>query len=415
MLLALPAPVPVPPVDLSGEGLVALRVGRAETVSDGVIEHAVILVGDGKILTIGQDLPIERGIPVIDLPDWTVMPGLVDPYSRLGLEGRAGTQFEPHRTPLAELYPRSFDYADALAEGVTTLALYPPGTGFPGQSVVVRTKGEDRQEMLLAENVYMKIYFRADARSKKQLRDGFKKLDDWIEKEQKAREKFEKDLEKAEKKRKDDEKKAKEAKEEYKPEPLPTYEPPELDEKIRPFKALRDGELKALVSISGAADYLHWLEALGEEDFAWDLRVPVTRQLNLYEIADKLGEKQARIVMEPELTLHPGTMRERNLPAELARAGARIVLLPRSDSVRSMKAWRTDVGLLLSSGLGREAALRAMTLEAAAVLGLEDQLGSLEVGKTANLLFLDGDPFEVATRVQAVMLEGEFVHGEVNQ
>ena len=71
--------------------LLVFRVGRAETVSKGVIEHAVIFVEDGKIVMIGEDLPVERGIPVIDKPDWTVMPGLVNCYTRVGADSEAAT------------------------------------------------------------------------------------------------------------------------------------------------------------------------------------------------------------------------------------------------------------------------------------------------------------------------------------
>src|SRR5687767_2196338 len=90
----------------SGDGgLLAIRVGKAETIAQGTIEHAVILIEDGKITAIGQDLPIERGIPVLDRPQWTAMPGLVHPYSRMGLEGRGGSGFEPQQVPTGELYP----------------------------------------------------------------------------------------------------------------------------------------------------------------------------------------------------------------------------------------------------------------------------------------------------------------------
>jgi imidazolonepropionase-like amidohydrolase len=60
-------------------------------------------------------------------------------------------------------------------------------------------------------------------------------------------------------------------------------------------------------------------------------------------------------------------------------------------------------------------ALRAVTLEPAGVLGLESRIGSLDKDKDANLLFLSGDPFEAGTQVKAVMLEGRFVFGEVQQ
>ena len=71
--------------------LLAIRVGRAETISNGTLEHAVILIEGGKIATVGEDLVVERGIPVIDKPDWVVMPGLVNAYSRLGLDGRGSS------------------------------------------------------------------------------------------------------------------------------------------------------------------------------------------------------------------------------------------------------------------------------------------------------------------------------------
>jgi imidazolonepropionase-like amidohydrolase len=434
----------------SGSDLLAIRVGKAETIAHGTIEHAVILIDGGKITAIGQDLPIERGIPVLDRPQWTAMPGLVHPYSRLGLEGRGGSGFEPEKVPTGELYPLDPLYKDLLERGVTTLGLYPAGTGIPGQAIALRPQGQERAEMLLDESAYLKIEFRADARSKKMVRDAFAKVDEYVEKEKKAREKWEKDAEKAKKKepeKKPEEKKPEPKPEEKKPEgkgqvldaaqdpepqqepaaaqdPKPEekkdegpgpYVPPEPDAKVKPFIALRAKELRALVAISSAADYLHWLDAISKEDFLWDLRLPLTRQADYFEVAHKLGEKQVRLVMEPEITLHPGTMRQRNLPAELARAGAKLVLIPRSDTLGAVETWLHSVGMVVANGLDRQVALRAVTLEPAEVLGLAARVGSLEVGKDANLVFYAGDPLEPATPLEAVMLEGRFVKGEVQQ
>jgi imidazolonepropionase-like amidohydrolase len=184
---------------------------------------------------------------------------------------------------------------------------------------------------------------------------------------------------------------------------------------VAPFVALRDKKLRALVSVGQSSDWMHWLDAIGEREFEWSLRVPMTRELDLYEIAEAIGKRACRVVLEPELTLHPGTMRQRNIPAELARAGAKIVLIPRNDTIRDHERWLANVGEIVAAGLDRAVALRAVTLEPAALLGLDASLGSLEKDKTANLLFLNGDPLEVGTRVQAVMLEGTFVFGEVSQ
>ena len=113
-------------------------------------------------------------------------------------------------------------------------------------------------------------------------------------------------------------------------------------------------------------------------------------------------------MFEPVITLHPGTMRQRNLPAEFARAGARVVFIPRQDSVSGLRDWLRNTSTLVSAGLEREAALRAMTIEPATLLGVDDQVGSLEQDKAANMVFFNGDPLEVGTRIEAVMIDGEF-------
>lgn len=410
----------------SAVDLLALRVGRAETVSHGPIEHAVILIEDGVITTIGPDLPIERGIPVIDRPDWTVMPGLVLPYSRLGLDGRAGSEFSPEATPAGEILPRTAEYQDALELGITTIGLYPPGSGVPGQAIAIQPRGDTLEEMRVADGTYLKVYFRADARSKKMVKDAWAKVDEYDEKVKKAKEKWTKDQEKSKSKKsdekKDEEKKGEEKKteekaEEKKPDSKDskTFTPPEPDEKVKPFLAIRDGKLKPLVSISQSADWAHWLDAIGERKFDFALRVVTQRELDLYEVHDELVKRGCPIVMEPELTYQVGTMRQRNLAAEFSNAGLRVALLPRGDDLEAHREWRRHVGEMMRYGLKREAALKALTLEGAAVLGLDKKLGSLEKGKTANLLFLDGDPLAIGTKVQAVMLGGEFVHGEVRQ
>jgi imidazolonepropionase-like amidohydrolase len=435
--IALAAALAAAPARAGGE-LLAIRVGRAETVSGGPVENAVILIEGKTIALVGEDLVVERGIPVLDRPQWTAMPGLVNAYSRLGLSGNGGAEATPALTPVREIYPHDPVYDELAETGVTTLVLYPPGTGIPGQAVVVRPGAETRDEMLVDQSAYLKIYFRSSSRSKKLIRDGFEKVDAYEEKEKKAREKYEKDKEKAEKAKKKpskkdevekkeeeqkeeeqpdeggkaaEEEKKKKKEEEKKEEELGPYVPPEPEPDVVPFMQLRSGELNALVAISDAGDYLHLLDAIGEEEFQWDLRVPMTRELDLYEIAERLGEKKVRVLLEPEISLHPGTMRQRNSPAELTRAGAKLVLVPREDTIQDFKRWLPDTGLLIGAGLARDVALRALTLEPAEMIGLGARLGSIEKGKDANLIFFEGDPFELSSRLEAVMFEGEFIYG----
>lgn len=414
--------------------LVAIRVGRAETVANGTIENAVILIEGTKIVTIGEDLPIERGIPIVDRPEWVVMPGLVNAYSRLGLSSTAGGKPTPEVLASAELYAAERVYEEVVETGVTTLGLYPPGSAIPGQAVAVRPVGATPEEMILADEVYLKVILRASKTSKKQLRDGFEAADKHLEKVAKAREKWEKEQEKKKKKKKsskkkkdddDDDKKDdddKEKEEEKKDEGSDVFTPPEPDAKAAVFLRLRDGSLPALVSLAGAAEYLHFLDALGDEEIEWGLRLPLPSESDLFYVFNKddfgtsvdgIGDREVRVVVEARTTRHPGTMRERNLPAELAASGAKLVFIPRRDDLTNHKQWLRQVAEVVAKGLDRQTALRALTLEPAALLGLEERLGSLEKDKDANMVFLDGDPFEAGTNVKAVMLEGDVVYGEV--
>lgn len=415
--------------------LQAFRVGRAETVSKGVIEHAVILVEDGKIVMIGEDLPIERGIPVVDKPEWTVIPGFVDCYTRIGADSEGGEDMSPEMKASDELWPEADEYEEIIKYGETTLGIYPAGNGIPGQAVAVRTKAANKSDMILRDPAYLKIILHADSSSKKRVKDGFKKADDYDDKVKKAREKWDKDQEKkkSKKEEKPDEKKgmADDEKPDEKKDDSKSgkdaFVPPTPDPKAKPFVDLRAKSLRALISISSAADYLHWLDVLGKEDIEWDLRCNLGRpnfdtdffyveSKKAYDLdVDGIGDKKVRVVIEPVVNLTPGTMRERNMALEFSNAGAKIVFIPRGDSVIEHKNWRANVGEIVGAGLKHDIALRAMTLEPAELMGVADRVGSLEKGKDANMVFLSGDPFEPTTRIQAVMLEGKLVFGDVNQ
>jgi len=432
LLLSLAAALPAGGESAPLPSLFAIRVGRAETIAKGTLLHAVILVEDGKIVKIGEDLPVARGIPVIDRPEWVVMPGLVNAYSRISLEGEGGEEFNPDAKASAELYADSDELKEVVKYGVTTLGLYPVGSGICGQAVAIRPLGKTNADLVLADSVYLKIVLRATSGSKKALQDGFKKADDYAEKEKKAKEKWDKEQEKKKGKKKDepkpdeqkggDEKKDEPKADEKKDAGSDAYVPPETDPKTQAFLDLRSGKLHALISLQSAAEYLHLIDALGKETLSFDLRLPLVRESDLFYVLDKktydldvdgIGDKKLRCVLEPVLTLVPGTMRTRNLAMELSKSGAKIVFVPRSELFPDHKNWLANVGEVVNAGLDRGTALRALTLEPAMLLGVDKRLGSLEKDKDANMLFFSGDPLEPTSKLEAVMLEGRIVSGEV--
>ena len=401
--------------------LFAVRVGSAETITQGTIPHAVILIEHGKIVMIGQDLEIERGVPVFDRPDWVAIPGFVNCYSRAGMSSRGSSGTTPSVMASTELYPTQSIYSDLLDLGITTLGLYPPGNGIPGQAVAIRTRGDSAAEMILDDGVYLKMLMRSNASSKKMIRAAFGKADKHGEDVEKAREKWEKDVEKwekDEKKRKDKEKKDKEdgkavADNDDEDKGPGDFVEPTPDGTASAFLGLRSKNLSAMISIRKAGDYLHLVDALGKEDFDWCLRVPLRTDIDLYEIKDQLGADNRKVILEPRLTLMAWTMRERNIPSELSGAGANVVFVPNGDDLESQKMWRFHVGHVVKRGMDYQAALRGMTLGPAEVLGLDERLGSLDAGKDANILFFSGDPLEAASQLEMVMIDGNFVSDEV--
>lgn len=369
----------------------ALRVGRAETVAHGSIPNAVILVEGDRITIVGEDLPIEAGIPVVDLPEAVVTPGFINPRSRVGLDSRGSTTVDPSITPEFELLADQSVFGNVLETGVTTLGLYPSGSGVPGQAIAVRPHGATVDEMLLASPSYIQMYCRSDRNSKKLFGDAFELFDKYMEKVEKDREKHKKD-----KKKKDEE-----------------FEPPVPDAKTLPIVRLMAGDQRAVVGIRKASDFLHLLDALGDREVGYDLQIDMRNNLDLFMIADQIAEHHLRVIVDPVVTTHPGTRRDRSIPNDLLEAGAKIAFVPRSDSVSGMRNWRREVGTLVRFGMDAEAALAAMTHEPAQVLGVEDQVGSIDAGKLANLLIFDGDPFAVSTNLLGVIFEGEFVSGDL--
>ncbi len=99
-----------------------------------------------------------------------------------------------------------------------------------------------------------------------------------------------------------------------------------------------------------------------------------------------------------------------NQAADLARQGIRVALQSDSeDGARDLPL----VGLFaVREGLGGDAALRALTIDAAQMYKLDDRVGSLEVGKDADVLIFDGHPFDAGSRLQRVIVGGREVPDE---
>jgi imidazolonepropionase-like amidohydrolase len=119
------------------------------------------------------------------------------------------------------------------------------------------------------------------------------------------------------------------------------------------------------------------------------------------------------VIVHPPMGRFAGELENasRTTPARLHEAGIAIAFQSGYESyVPKTRVVLYEAAVAAAHGLGREAALRAITLDAAHVLGVADRLGSLAAGKDGDLALYDGDPFEYTTHCVATVIEGVVVH-----
>ncbi len=91
-------------------------------------------------------------------------------------------------------------------------------------------------------------------------------------------------------------------------------------------------------------------------------------------------------------------------PGKMAKAGVKVVL--RSNDSENTRNLPFNAGFAAAYGMGKEEALKAVTIHAAEVFGVADRLGSIEAGKDATLFVSTGDPFETKTQIRHVFIDG---------
>jgi hypothetical protein len=311
-------------------------------------------------------------------------------------------------------------------------------------AVAIRPLDGSREELLLEGAGYLRLTFSNLPTDKRALASTFKAAQSAIDREDKARKAFE-----AKQKKAAAAKKAAEAKKKKTPGPAPRPAPPprpaphapgpELAPKpapkpapkapakppvfkappipanLQPFVDLirKPGAApRLLLELRSARDLIHFDDGLAERKLDPFFYLANGETSDLYHVVGKLGERRARVLLMPRISYEPYTRTRRNLSAELAEAGARLAFAPIDDTVDGLAKHLSAVGQMVREGLPRDVALRALTLVPAELLGLDHELGSLEKGRRADLIVLDGDPFEAGARVTRVLIGARTVWPE---
>jgi imidazolonepropionase-like amidohydrolase len=340
-------------------GTVVVKAGHIETLAGDPIEGGSILIVDGRIAEIGTEVQIPAGATVIDLPTARVFPGLVDPYTQLGLSDAGGGPGMNGRIRVADaLYPYQEAYEHAARLGFTTLCLGNRAPGIAGEAALVRPLGDSVEEMLVSDRGPLVATYNINA-------------------------------------------------------PIPDFIKRALDSggddgSQRAVKAAVQGEVPFLVNCGSASDVLRVLKLL--EPYKQLKPVIISGASDLYLIAEELGKRKVSIIVPSRISFLRFTRIRIDLPSILTKAGAKVACIPSQDNIPGYSSLRATMGELVRGGLDRDAALKAVTLYPAQMLGLDYRLGTLEVGRDANLVILDGDLLEPSASVLRVLVEGETVY-----
>jgi imidazolonepropionase-like amidohydrolase len=385
--------------------LIAVKGKKVLTITNGVMENGVVLINEGKIKALGPDLKVPDGVKTLKAK--YVMPGLVEAHCHIGIweekigwAGSDGNEMTEPATPHVRALDGIKANADeggleaALYEGITTAQVLPGSANvIGGTGVALKTAPKTTvDEMVIKDPSGMKIAFGENPRrvygveQKKMpstrmgvagvLREWLQKTKNYMDK----KEMFKDDPEKQ----------------------------PEYDIRLEPLVPVLNKEIP-LRAHAHRADDVATAVRICEEfgvNMSWE------HATEGHRIAKWIAKKGIPAVWGPSLTAR-GKWEMRELgydtPKVMYDAGVKFAI--QTDAVGStIRFLPICAALSVKEGLPYDYALKAITIVPAEIIGVADRVGSLEVGKDADLRLLSGDPLEYATKVERVIIDGELVH-----
>lgn len=394
--------MPSRPSATTAPEVVAVTGGYVVPVEGAPIDGGTVLLRDGKVAAIGAKVRVPKGARVVDATGRWVLPGFVEAHAHLGVheeaEGWAGQDTNEMTDPngarmraLDAINPAEEGFRDALSGGVTT-AVVKPGSGNPigGQSVALKTWGRIVDEMVvkapagvksaLGENPKRVYGDQKKLPSTRQgvaavIRDAFTKAQDYQVRRDRA---------------------------------LKGKEPFDRDTTLEVLVRVLDGELP-WSQHSHRADDIATAVRLSEE---FGYRLVLHHGTEGHLLADVLAAKGIPVVIGPLFTTRSKVeLRNRSLrnPGLLAKAGVTIAITT-DHPVVPIHFLVHQATLAVKEGLDRDEALRALTINPARISGVDDRVGSLGVGKDADVVIWSGDPLDVMSRALTVFIGGREVY-----
>lgn len=377
-------------------GTFALTNATVETITNGTLQNATVVITDGKISAVGTDISAPAGATVVDCSGLTIYPGLIDGGTRLGLsevgsDPRTRDYNEigdviPHIQALTAVNPNSVLIPVTRVNGVTTSLAVPTGGLFPGTAALINLHGYTPDQMYAGFKGVVMNFPTTGRRGRWDRR-----TDEEIEKaSKKAVEKLTDVFAKAIQYHKIDSATGGKAQEYY----------PEMEALLPVVR----GEMKLLVNVDASKDIISFLEWMKDRN----LDVVICGASEGWRVADKIAEAGIPVITGPVLGMPNRSYDKYDKPYAnaglMAKAGVKVAI--KTDETENVRNLPYNAGFAAAYGMGTEEALKAITIVPAEIFGVADKLGSIETGKIANLFVTDGDPFETKTKVKHVFING---------
>ena len=382
---------------------IAIRGGTVHTLAGPAIESGTVVIEDGRISAVGASVTVPADAQVIDAAGLHVYPGLFDAMTRLGLTEVGSVpvtndymelgEFNPHLLGMTAVHPASEHIPVARANGITHTVAGPaarPG-GIGGQGSLLHTDGWTVEEMLIAPSVGMVLQWpglrtrgfdfatrtsfnRTYKEAKEEYDKAVAEVENWLEGAQQYKEALAAGIE------------------------------VERDLKLEALVQVIDRELPFLIFANEErqiSDVIDFADRNG-------VRVVVMGAGEAWKIADRLAESDIPVILGPTQALPNqedyGYDQIFAQPGQLHAAGVKFGIATFNASASRNLPY--EAGSAVGYGLPKEEALRAITINSAEILGVSDQLGTIEPGKLANIVVTDGDPLEIQTQFVHLIVNG---------
>jgi imidazolonepropionase-like amidohydrolase len=380
-------------------GTFVLTNATIETVTKGTLRNATVVISNGKITAVGENVSIPQGAETIDCKGLFIYPGMIDGGTNLGLSEIGSDprtqdfselgEVVPQMKALTAVNPNAVAIPVTRVSGVTTALASPAGDLFAGTAALINLHGYTPEQMYAGfEGVVLNFprsgrrgFFdrRTDEEVKKASETAMKKINEVWER----------------------------AVQYHKVDSATKGINAGFYPEMQSLLPVVRGERALLVEVNAEKDIRAALKWIAERKIS---KVVLTGVAEGWRVTDEIVKAKIPVITGGVLEL-PTREYDRYDQAyanagQMLKAGVKVAIRSQETSNQNYRNLPYHAGFAVAYGMDKAEALKAITIVPAEIFGVADKLGSIEVGKSANLFVCDGDPFETKTQVKNVFIDG---------